>query len=73
VAVVVGKHGHSIVDRNRLRRQLRELARLNLLPVCAGIDIVLHALADAYDAKFSVLTAEIQILAEKLGSEVLDR
>jgi ribonuclease P protein component len=72
VAVVVGKQGHSIVDRNRLRRRLRELVRLNLLPACTGVDIVLRTLAQAYDVEFSVLAAEVQTLAQKLELEVLD-
>ena len=67
VAVVVGKHGRTIVERNRLRRRLRELVRVSLLPAFTGTDIVLHALAEAYDADFGALDLEVQTLAKKLG------
>ncbi|MDQ6611396.1 MAG: ribonuclease P protein component, partial [Gemmatimonadota bacterium] len=32
VGVVVPRYGHSAVDRNRLKRRLRELIRVELLP-----------------------------------------
>ena len=32
VGIVVPRHQHSAVDRNRLKRRLRELVRLELLP-----------------------------------------
>jgi len=66
VSVVVGKHGHTIVERNRLRRRLRELVRVNLLPACTGTDIVLHALPEAYDLDFGTLDREVHALAGKL-------
>ena len=36
IGIVVPRHQHSAVDRNRLKRRLRELARLELLPALRG-------------------------------------
>jgi ribonuclease P protein component len=57
--VIVGKYGHTIVERNRLRRRLRELARIRLLPGCNGVDIVIRPLAEAYRVDFRQLGIEI--------------
>jgi ribonuclease P protein component len=55
----VGKQGHTIVERNRLRRQLRELVRLRLIPDCARINVILQALPGAYKAGFEQLSDEV--------------
>jgi ribonuclease P protein component len=67
VAVVVGKHGHEIVERNRLRRRLRELARTRLIPEINGLDVVIRATNAAYEASFDRLSDEIGIVATKLS------
>ena len=66
VAVVVGKHRHTIVERNLLRRRLRELVRTRLLPTISGVDLVVRSLPSAYDADFDVLVMEIENVAELL-------
>lgn len=66
VAVVVGKHGHQIVERNKLRRRLRELARQRILPGLGGVDIVIRAMASAYGATFDELAKEIDKVGLKL-------
>ena len=65
-AVVVGKHRHSIVERNRLRRRLRELVRSRLLPIIGGIDLVVRSLPSAYDASFDMLLMEIENVGKLL-------
>jgi ribonuclease P protein component len=55
----VGKQGHTVVERNRLRRQMRELARLRLIPGCARINVILKALPNAYKADFKQLSDEV--------------
>ena len=67
LAVIVGKHRHTIVERNRLRRRLRELARVRLIPFHSEIDVVIRSLPTAYDASFSVLTDEIDQIGRQLG------
>lgn len=66
VAVIVGKHRHTVVERNRLRRRLRELARLRLIPFHSELDVVIRSLPTAYDASFSVLTDEIDLIGRQL-------
>ena len=67
VAVIVGKYGHDIVERNRLRRQLRELARTRLIPEIGGLDVVIRTTIAAYGASFDRLSDEICIVAAKLS------
>jgi len=72
VVLVVPKHGHKIVERNKLKRRIRESARLELLPRCwdegVDLDILIRALPQAYDAEFGQLRKEIMELAEQLCS-----
>jgi ribonuclease P protein component len=65
-AVVVGKHRHSIVERNRLRRRLRELLRTKVLPTIGGVDLVVRSLPSAYEASFDVLLIEMENIAALL-------
>lgn len=70
LALVVPKHGHKIVRRNRLKRRLREAARHGLLPACRergrALDILIRARPEAYGAEFEQLRGEIIQLAEQL-------
>ncbi len=74
LVVVVPKYGHKIVERNRLKRRLREGARLELLPRCrergASIDILVRARAGAYEVEYEVLSRELIAVAEELCSDV---
>jgi ribonuclease P protein component len=70
VAVIVGKQGHTIVERNRLRRRLRELVRLKLIPRINGMDIVVRALSSGYEATFGQLTGEIDRVAADLSGQL---
>ncbi len=72
LVLVVPKHRHKIVERNRLKRRIRESARLELLPRCweqgVALDILIRARPQAYDADFGLLRNEIRELAEQLCS-----
>ena len=70
VAVVVGKRGHSAVERNKLRRRLRELIRVHLIPYFSGLDVVLYASSSAYEVGFVQLTAETISIKTRLTSVV---
>ena len=59
IGLIVPKHKHSAVDRNRLRRRLRELIRLDLLPSVTQGEALIRAKNDAYDVSFDGLRAEI--------------
>ena len=67
VGVTVGKKlGHAVV-RNRVRRRLREVYRLNEDRFAPGWDIVVVARSRCIDAEFGKLTNAYLSLAEKAG------
>jgi ribonuclease P protein component len=59
VGIVVPRYSGSAVDRNRLKRRLRELVRTRLLPAALSVDIVIRARPDAYAASFDALEADV--------------
>ncbi len=67
VGITVGKKlGHAVV-RNRVRRRLREVYRLNEELFLPGYDIVVVARSRAVDASFSQLRRSFLSLAKKAG------
>ncbi len=72
LGVVVPKHKHTIVERNLVRRRLREVGRTVLLPALrnsgAAFDVLLRARPEAYGASFAQLRDEVTTLAEELCS-----
>jgi ribonuclease P protein component len=59
VGLIVPLYRHSAVARNQLKRRLRELARLRLLPAELPYDVVVRTKPETYDADFQRLTADI--------------
>jgi len=59
VGFVVPKYKHTGVDRNRLKRRLRELIRLDVLPELPPMDLVIRVLPVAYTRNFETLRAEV--------------
>lgn len=69
IGIIVPRYKHSAVDRNRLKRRLRELARAkwtSTLAACPPMDVVLRAAPAAYDADFARLTSELERLGARL-------
>lgn len=67
------RHKQTAVARNRVKRRLRELARLELLPSRAArppLDIVLRAMPSAYEAAFTDLAAEVRRVIGRLDGAV---
>jgi ribonuclease P protein component len=64
VGIIVPKHRHKIVERNRVKRRLRELVRSKLLPELQGIDVLVRAKPEAYDSSFSQLAGDITTIGE---------
>lgn len=63
------KHQHTAVDRNRLKRRLKELARLELLPMLktgAPTDLAIRARREAYGASFDALRADVATIQRAL-------
>lgn len=59
IGFVVPKHGRSIVERNRLKRRLREIVRLNILQRIPSVDMIVRARPEAYSASFGTLEREL--------------
>jgi ribonuclease P protein component len=66
VGLVVPKHGQTSVERNRLKRRLRELVRLHVLQTVSGTDFLIRARDGAYRASFVDLHAELSDAIERL-------
>lgn len=70
---VVPKHRHTIVERNRLKRRIREIGRLEVLPTlrdCGrGRDLLVRARAGAYELTFEGIREEIRSTTEWLCSD----
>ncbi len=62
------KLGHAVV-RNRVRRRLREIVRLNEDKLAEGFDFVIVARSAAVEAEFSALTKAFLTLTDKLGMQ----
>ena len=53
------------VVRNRIRRRVREMVRLNRREIAAGWDIVIHPKSSVAEAPFAELSAElVRVLAK---------
>ena len=61
IGLIVPLHRKTVVQRNLVRRRLRELARTRLLPPLGSADVVIFARPDAYSATFDQLAAEIEM------------
>lgn len=53
------RYRHSAVARNLLKRRLRELARLRILPTGLPYDVVVRVRPEAYDTDFAQLAADV--------------
>jgi ribonuclease P protein component len=69
VGVVVPKHRRNSVERNRLKRRLREVIRRDVLPRLhahnVNTDVLVRARKEAYLATFSQLRDELVAWTEK--------
>jgi ribonuclease P protein component len=70
LGLIVPKLGRRIVDRNLVKRRLREIGRRELLPVLdasgRGLDVLLRARSRAYGADFETLAREVREVMERL-------
>jgi ribonuclease P protein component len=63
---IVPLYGHAIVERNTVKRRIREIVRRDVLPsVTDRVDIVVLARRSAYGADFSRLREELETLARR--------
>ena len=59
IGLIVPRFKHSAVARNKIKRRLRELIRLQMLPDSMATDVVLRIRPEAYGASFDALAADI--------------
>ena len=62
------RHGQSAVNRNRLKRRLREIIRQDVLTADRGIDIIVKAAPGAYAVPFADLRTEVTGVMGRLMS-----
>lgn len=60
------KYSRTSVERNRLKRRLREVVRTELLPHLPPADMVVRARREAYDASFDELRGQLVGSRERL-------
>jgi ribonuclease P protein component len=62
VGVIVPRYSHSAVERNLVKRRLRELIRTELLPTMvsmAALDVVVRAAPSAYGVDYLTLRTAV--------------
>lgn len=68
--MIVRKEGQTAADRNRVKRRLRELVRLYLLPVGGSIDVVFRTRDEAYAASFEELRIDLVEVVKRLTQDL---
>lgn len=68
----MAKYGHGSVERNTLKRRLKELARTRVLPRLHGtgshVDVLIRARREAYQASYEELSRELDGAMEEACS-----
>ena len=67
LGITVSKKVGGAVERNRVRRRLKEIYRLNETLIIHGYDIVIVARVSCVSAKYNELNASVKTLMKKLG------
>ena len=65
--VIVPKYSHNSVERNLVKRRLREIVRQDMLPLLPPVDVVVRALPSAYRASFADLRFQCRRAFERAG------
>jgi ribonuclease P protein component len=59
VGLTVGKVMGKAVDRNRIKRRMREAVRKNLATLSTPVDVILHPRRSVIDLDFTILEREV--------------
>jgi ribonuclease P protein component len=68
VGLTVGKVMGKAVDRNRIKRRMREAVRKNLPALNAPVDVVLHPRRSVLDLEFAALDREVANIFRVIGN-----
>ena len=67
---IVPKHRRTIVERNRLKRRIREVGRTEVLPTLAEraqpLDVLVRARSGAYDLTYQQIRAELSATLQEM-------
>jgi ribonuclease P protein component len=66
IGIIVPRYGHTAVERNVVKRRLRDLARREVLPALAACDVVIRASPNAYAASHETLRTALQKVTPQL-------
>ena len=67
IGFVVPKYNHSAVQRNELKRKLREIVRVEILTRLPAIDVVVKSRPNAYGADSNVIANELRTMADEIA------
>jgi ribonuclease P protein component len=70
VGLTVGKVMGKAVDRNRIKRRMREAVRKNLAVLSMPVDVILHPRRAVIDLDFSVLEREVATVFSAIQKSV---
>ena len=72
VGLIVPKHRRRVVDRNRVKRRLREVCRREVLPRLRdaelSLDLLIRARRESYETSYQQLKRELVEVTEELCS-----
>lgn len=60
------RYSHSAVERNLVKRQLRELIRTEVLPSMGALDLVIRATPSAYGADYLTLRTAVRKAIDRI-------
>jgi ribonuclease P protein component len=73
VGLTAGRVLGKAVERNRIKRRMREAVRMNLSRLPGSVDVVLHPRKSVIDMEFRKLSAEVARIFSTVSSEIEKR
>jgi len=67
IGFVIPKHNRSGVERNTLKRKLREIVRVEILAVLPAVDLIIKSRPDAYHADFKAIASDLRKMADEIA------
>jgi ribonuclease P protein component len=70
IGLTVPKALGKAVDRNRIKRRMREAVRHNLPHLTAAVDVILHPKRSVIDADFAALQQEVSVIFRAVQTHI---